>query len=342
MIEDLKNIHKQALSEISSAEDAAVLEELRIKYLGRKSAFTQLMKRMSEVSKEDRPKIGKMVNDIKNEITDALDKKLSDSGKSDDLFDISFPAKKMSFGTKHPLTIVIDEVCKIFSSLGFIVDEGHELEDEWYNFEALNVPSDHTSRDEVDTFYLNLPNNSEGWRRLLRCHTSPRQIRTMKNNEPPFAVISPGRVYRPDSVDASHSFMFHQIEGFAVSETIDLSHLKGVLVHFIKELFGENVELRFRPSYFPFTEPSTEVDMSCIICGAKGCSVCKQSGWLEVLGSGMIHPNVLESCGVDTKKYRGFAFGMGVERLAMLKYGIDDIRLFYENDTRFLNQFYEI
>lgn len=341
MLDDLKKIQEKALAEIEAASKAEDLEQLKIKYLGRKSEFNQLMRRMGEVSKEDRPKVGKLVNEIKDQITQALDSKQEVAAHEKDKFDISFPANKLSFGSKHPLTIVINEVCSIFSKLGFEVAEGKELEDEWYNFEALNVPFDHTSRDESDTFYLDLPSR-DNFRRLLRCHTSPQQIRIMKEQEPPLAIISPGRVYRPDAVDASHSYMFHQIEGFAVAEDINLSHLKGVLVHFIKELFGENVELRFRPSFFPFTEPSTEVDMSCIICNAKGCSVCKQSGWLEVLGSGMIHPNVLKSCGIDSEKYRGFAFGMGVERLAMLKYGIDDIRLFYENDLRFLKQFHEV
>lgn len=341
MEEEVKKIKEQALAEIEAASGVDDLEQLRIKYLGRKSAFNLLMRRMGELSKEERPKFGKLVNEVKDQITMTLEDKQSCAVNSVEKFDISFPANKIAFGSKHPLTIVINEVCSIFSKLGFEVAEGKELEDEWYNFEALNVPFDHTSRDESDTFYLDLPRR-EDYRRLLRCHTSPQQIRIMKEQEPPLAIISPGRVYRPDAVDASHSYMFHQIEGFAVAEDINLSHLKGVLVHFIKELFGENVELRFRPSFFPFTEPSTEVDMSCILCNAKGCSVCKQSGWLEVLGSGMIHPNVLKSCGIDSEKYRGFAFGMGVERLAMLKYGIDDIRLFYENDIRFLNQFYEI
>lgn len=344
MIEELKNIQTRALEEISGAS-VSHLEELRVKYLGRKSEFTSLMKNLSSLPQEQRPGAGKLVNEIKQEIAQALEDKKISASQAVTGPDITFPSSSIYFGTKHPISIIIDKVCSIFANLGFVISQGNEIEDEWFNFDALNVPLDHTSRDENDTFYLDMKkreNHAAGFKHLLRCHTSPVQIRTMTRQPPPLAVISPGRVYRPDSVDASHSFMFHQIEGFAVAQDIDFSNLKGVLLHFIKEMFGQEVELRFRPSYFPFTEPSAEVDMSCIICKGKGCSVCKKSGWLEVLGCGMIHPNIFKHCGIDHKKYRGFAFGMGVERFAMLKYGIDDIRLFYENDIRFLNQFYEV
>jgi phenylalanyl-tRNA synthetase alpha chain len=250
-------------------------------------------------------------------------------------------------GTNHILSSVSEEICFIFEKLGFSISEGAEIEDEWHNFSALNIALEHPSRDAFDTFYLDLKEKNKG-KFLLRSHTSPSQIRVMEKTKPPLAIISPGRVYRPDAVDASHSFMFHQIEGFALGKDINFAHLKGVLLHFAREFFSSNVKLRFRPHFFPFTEPSAEVDISCFNCTShvprptsheNKCSVCKGKGWLEILGCGMIHPNVLKACKINPSQYQGFAFGMGVERPAMLKYGIDDIRLFFENDVRFLEQF---
>jgi phenylalanyl-tRNA synthetase alpha chain len=341
MRQELEKIHNDALTSIAQAKDARELEELKVLYLGRKSRFTQLSRQMGSLSSEEKPIIGQLINRIKNDIQKALDDKAATSVEGEKGPDLSFPGQVPVLGTKHPLTIIIEEVCGIFKNLGFQVAEGAEIEDEWFNFDSLNVPAGHTSRDETDTFYLDLPAR-ERFRRLLRCHTSPQQAHMMCEHRPPLAVISPGRVYRPDAVDASHLFMFHQIEGFAVQEDITFAHLKGVLLHFAKEMFGTDVTLRFRPSFFPFTEPSAEVDISCIICKGKGCPVCKRSGWLEILGCGMIHPNVLANCCVDTDVYRGFAFGMGVERIAMLRYRIDDIRQFVQNDVRFLEQFYEV
>ena len=300
-----------------------------------------LTKGLKDVAAADRPAVGKAINDTKNKLDALIEAAAARGKKAAEAYDISFPATRLSIGTKHPLSQVIEEVCAIFKGLGFRVAEGNEIEDEWFNFDALNVPANHTSRDVTDTFYLDLPQR-EGYKKLLRCHTSPQQIRIMANEKPPLAVISPGRVYRPDAVDASHLFMFHQIEGFAVQEDLDLSHLKGVLQKFAQEMFGKETKIRFRPSFFPFTEPSAEVDVSCIICKGKGCAVCKRTGWLEVLGCGMIHPNVLKSAGIDSEKNRGFAFGMGVERIAMLRYRISDIRMLIENDVKFLEQFHEV
>jgi phenylalanyl-tRNA synthetase alpha chain len=252
--------------------------------------------------------------------------------------DLTLPGICQASGCRHPLTQVIEEICDIFTAMGFVVVEGPEVETEYNNFTGLNIPLDHPSREAFDTFYLR-DKNSAGERLLLRSQTSPVQIREMKRSKPPLAIVAPGRVYRPDAVDACHSFMFHQIEGFMVDENITFGHLKGTLEHFAKAVFGKNIRMRFRPHFFPFTEPSAEVDVSCFICGGKGCPSCGRKGWLEILGSGMIHPNVFKNVGYDPKKYSGFAFGMGVERIAMLKYCVNDIRLFYENDLRFLHQF---
>ena len=338
------------LEKVTSADE---VELLRIKYLGRKALINELFSKMATLPREQKGLWGKNLNLLKNKIASSLQEKLDSFGQKEEKIDLTFPAKSISKGSKHILAQVNEEICNIFKELGFAIMEGKEVEDEWHNFTALNFPSDHPSRDAFDTFYLDLNeagkiyNKHEGGKHLLRCHTSPSQIRAMKNGKPPMSVISPGRVYRPDEVDATHSFMFHQIEGFAIDTDINFAHLKGVLLYFARQFFSESVQLRFRPHFFPFTEPSAEVDISCIICGgkknaAKKCSVCKDKGWLEILGCGMIHPQVLNFCGIDSKKYRGFAFGMGVERIAMLKYRIDDIRLFTENDVRFLEQFNEI
>ena len=349
----LKKLDEDFQKDLEGIDSADQIEALRIKYLGRKSLINDLFSKMATLPPEQKGVWGKNLNILKNKIASSLQEKLDSLGKREEKIDLTFPASPVSKGSKHILSQVNEAICNIFEELGFVVMEGGEVEDEWHNFTALNFPSDHPSRDAFDTFYLDLneagkiDNKHEGGKHLLRCHTSPSQIRAMRKGRPPMAVISPGRVYRPDEVDATHSFMFHQIEGFAVDTHINFAHLKGVLLYFARQFFSESVQLRFRPHFFPFTEPSAEVDISCIICGGKKtpsrkCSVCKDKGWLEILGCGMIHPNVLDFCGIDSKKYRGFAFGMGVERIAMLKYCIDDIRLFCENDVRFLGQFNEI
>jgi phenylalanyl-tRNA synthetase alpha chain len=350
MEQELRRIEEEFQKDLAQIKNSKDLEELRVKYLGRKADLTQLFSKIPALDKNDRGRWGRELNSFKQRISSLLEDKLKMSGQKEEGIDLTFPAALIKKGSRHIISQVNEAICTIFEKLGFAVIEGAEIEDEWHNFTALNFPLDHPSRDAFDTFYLDLPalgagqSQRQGGKRLLRCHTSPSQIRIMQKEKPPIAAISPGRVYRPDEVDATHSFMFHQIEGFAVDTHIDFSHLKGVLLHFAREFFSKDVDLRFRPHFFPFTEPSAEVDISCIICGGerqagKKCSVCKDKGWLEILGCGMIHPNVLERCGIDSKKYKGFAFGMGVERIAMLKYGINDIRLFCDNDVRFLEQF---
>jgi len=336
---DFEAIKKQIDSEIESINSTDTLEEFRLKYLGRKGLIAQLTASIPSLPITERSSFGQQVNSLKDQIVVLLDEKeksttLKSTQVSVSASDISLPGIAQDLGYLHPLTQVNDEICAIFSRMGFSVVEGPEIESEYNNFTGLNIPLEHPSRDVFDTFYL-----TGKKRLLLRSHTSPVQIRVMKTSKPPLAIIVPGRVYRPDAVDASHSFMFHQIEGFLVDENIRFSDLKGVLEVFAKAVFGQKIKMRFRPHFFPFTEPSAEVDISCIICGGRGCSVCGRKGWLEILGSGMIHPNVLKNVGYNPKKYTGFAFGMGVERIAMLKYGIDDIRLFFENDLRFLKQF---
>ncbi len=338
----LKDFLNQAITEISQSKSLEELEGLRIKFLGRKSLLSQVSQEMGKIPKEDKPKIGRLLNEIKTKLTIALDEKIKTFSQSEEKIDLTLRKEPYSLGEKHPLNIVISEICSAFEAIGFEVQEGTEVETEEYNFQALNIPMEHPSRDAFDTFYLNLPENNKGYKYLLRSHTSPAQIRIMEKRKPPLAVIVPGKVYRPDSVDASHSFMFHQIEGFAVDKNISFSDLKGVLLAFVQKVFSKDTKLRFRPHFFPFTEPSAEVDISCIFCKGKGCSVCKNSGWLEILGCGMIHPKVLEYTNINPAVFRGFAFGMGVERITMLKYGIDDIRTFFFNHKRFLEQFYEI
>jgi len=341
MEDKFKNLRVEAEKEIRSAISADSLEALRVKYLGRKSFLSSFSGEMSKLDVLEKPIAGRLLNQAKQFISRLLEEAKSRLAEKEEGVDPTFPGSKIDTGSIHPLTLVIKDICRVFERLGFEIQEGKETEDEWHNFQALNIPLDHPSRDAFDTFYLGLPASDKG-KYLLRSHTSPSQIRLMRKRKPPLAFVVPGRVYRPDSVDASHSFMFHQIEGFAVGKEITFSHLKGVLMYFAKELFSEKVNIRLRPHFFPFTEPSAEMDISCIICKGKGCSVCKHSGWLEILGCGMINPKVLKACNINPKSYQGFAFGMGVERIAMLKYGINDIRLFYENDVKFLNQFYEI
>ena len=338
---DIHSIKAQLDCDIQSITSIQALEDFRLKYLGRKGVITELTGLIPTLAKEERGKFGQEVNVLKGRINELIAEKqrlLSQaqgakvpSGTANDIF---MPGIAQELGHIHPLTQVIDEICVIFTQMGFSILEGPEIETEFNNFTGLNIPLDHPSRDAFDTFYL-----KDYSKLLLRSHTSPVQIRAMKSRKPPLAIVVPGRVYRPDAVDASHSFMFHQVEGFVVDTDIKFSDLKGTLETFAKAVFGNDIKMRFRPHFFPFTEPSAEVDISCIICKGKGCSVCGRKGWLEVLGSGMIHPNVFRHVGIDPKKYTGFAFGMGVERIAMLKYGINDIRLFFENDLRFLKQF---
>jgi len=340
---DIETIKTQIDSEIQNINSSQNLEEFRLKYLARKGIIAQLTSTIPSLPQEERAIFGQQVNALKNKILSLIDEKkksiATESIQADaGLCDISMPGITQDLGHLHPITQVMDEICAIFNRMGFSVVEGPEIETEYNNFTGLNIPLEHPSRDVFDTFYLKCQ-SQEGEKLLLRSHTSPVQIRVMKSRKPPLAVVVPGRVYRPDATDASHSFMFHQIEGFMVDENIRFSDLKGVLEAFAKAVFGKDIRMRFRPHFFPFTEPSAEVDISCIICKGKGCSVCGRKGWLEILGSGMIHPNVFKNVGYDSKKYTGFAFGMGIERIAMLKFGIDDIRLFFENDLRFLRQF---
>ncbi len=340
---DILNISQAAETEINNCVSPAALEELKVKYLGRKGVLAGLTGSIPSLPAEQRGLFGKQVNELKSRLNGLFEDKQKDLGrlerqeKTSDI-DISLPGVCQELGHKHPLTLVIQEICEMFRRMGFTVVDGPEIESEYNNFTGLNIPLDHPSREAFDTFYLNAPAGAEG-KYLLRSQTSTVQIRAMKSGKPPLAIVAPGRVFRPDAVDASHSFMFHQIEGFMVDENISFSDLKGVLEFFAKGIFGDDIKMRFRPHFFPFTEPSAEVDISCIICKGKGCSVCGRKGWLEILGSGMIHPNVFKNVGYDPQKYTGFAFGMGVERIAMLKYGVNDIRMFFENDLRFLKQF---
>ena len=335
-LEDLLSSAKQS---ITQAENEATLQDVRVGILGRKGEMTALMKGMGGLSTEERPVIGAMVNTIKAELEALIESRQSvlheasiSSRLSREVVDVTLPGRRSTRGTKHPITLVMEEISAIFASLGFGIAEGPEIEKDFYNFEALNMPKDHPARDMQDTFYINDDI-------VLRTHTSPVQIRTMLDHEPPVRVIAPGTVYRCDS-DITHSPMFHQIEGFLVDKNVSFGDLKGILTEFITRYFGADIGVRFRPSFFPFTEPSAEVDMQCVMCGGAGCRVCKNSGWLEILGSGMIDPEVFKSVGYDPEKYSGFAFGMGVERIAMLKYGVNDLRLFFENDLRFLKQFH--
>jgi len=336
--DDLINLRERALKALSEADSIDKLNDLRIKILGKKGELTQILKGMGKLSDKERPEIGKLANEIKTELEQKiaekeleLKKALKEERMRREFIDVTIPTKVL-LGAKHPLTLVMDEIRDIFIGLGYKVVEGPEIELEYYNFEALNTPADHPARDMQDTFYI----SDEI---LLRTQTSPVQIRTMEKEQPPLKIIAPGRVFRSDTVDATHSPMFHQVEGLAVGEGFTMGDLKGTLVTFVHEMFGRDRKSRFRPHFFPFTEPSAEMDISCIACHGKGCRVCSYTGWLEILGCGMVHPNVLRNVGHDPEKINGFAFGMGVERIAMLKYGINDLRLFYENDLRFLKQF---
>ena len=314
----------------------SVIPELKNKYLGRNGLVAGLLKCIAEQAPEDRPLFGKALNELKGEIAQSLDNRLASLGKDKSkhpgMTDYSIPSRNYSVGTYHPITLVLNEMTFLFERLGFAVVEGPEIETDYNNFTALNIPSNHPARDMHDTFYFDAS-------RLLRTHTSPVQIRVMEKGSPPFRIIAPGKVYRKDS-DITHSPMFHQVEGLCVGRDVNFGHLKYVLTLFAKSMFDESSRIRFRPSYFPFTEPSAEVDISCIMCGGKGCRVCKNSGWIEILGAGMVNPQVLQNVGLDPEEFTGYAFGMGVERIAMLKYEINDIRLFFENNISFLKQFY--
>lgn len=326
------------LEELSAANNLSDLSNLRVKYLGRKGIITERLKSLSALPPEERPLQGKKINDIKEFIEAELDSRESRLKQEElkkqllsDSVDVTLSGKFVTFGRPHPINKVLSEVTDIFVKMGFSVEEGPEVELDYYNFEALNIPKDHPARDMQDTFYI-----SDDI--VLRTHTSPVQIRVMEKRKPPVRFIAPGKVYRCDA-DITHTPMFHQVEGFMVDKGITFSNLKGVLEAFLHRMFGADTPVRFRPSFFPFTEPSAEVDIGCILCGGAGCRVCKGSGWLEILGAGMVNPKVFEHVGYDPEEYSGFAFGMGIERITMLKYSIDDIRLFYENDIRFLRQF---
>lgn len=339
MKEKLAKLREEVLAQIETAGNLERLNEVRVGVLGKKGALTELLKGMKDVAAEDRPKVGQMVNEVRAEIEKVLETEKSrledlalEARLKEEVLDVTLPSKKNQVGHRHPNTIALEEVERIFVGMGYEVVEGPEVEKDYYNFEALNIPKDHPARDEQDTFYI----NDEI---VLRTQTSPVQVRTMEKGKLPIRMIAPGRVFRSDEVDATHSPSFHQIEGLVIDKNITFSDLKGTLAEFAKELFGESTKVKFRPHHFPFTEPSAEVDVSCFKCGGKGCRFCKGSGWIEILGCGMVHPRVLRMSGIDPEEYSGFAFGMGLERIALLKYEIDDMRLLYENDARFLKQF---
>ncbi|MCR5178906.1 MAG: phenylalanine--tRNA ligase subunit alpha [Lachnospiraceae bacterium] len=340
MIKDsLDAIRKKALEQIAAVEDAEGLNDIRVAVLGKKGELTSILKSMKDVSPEERPAIGALVNSAREEIERVMDEKkkrfdqaVMDARLRAEVIDVTLPSKRSVLGHLHPNTIALEEVERIFIGMGYEVVEGPEIEKDYYNFEALNIPADHPAKDEQDTFYINGD-------LLLRTQTSSAQVHEMEKGRLPIKMISPGRVFRADEVDATHSPSFHQVEGLVIDKNITFADLKGTLDDFSKKLFGEQTKTKFRPHHFPFTEPSAEMDVSCFKCGGKGCRFCKGSGWIEILGCGMVHPHVLEMSGIDSKEYTGFAFGVGLERIALLKYEIDDMRLLYENDSRFLDQF---
>ncbi len=337
MKEELSRLKSEAIESLQRISQASELEPFRVRFLGRKGgSLTGIMRRLSEVSKEDRPKLGQLANTVKEEITTLFEQKKKDLAQHSGTqtkkgLDLSLPGRRIPFGKLHPVTQVMEEMCAIFEGMGFAVAEGPDVETDHYNFEALNIPKHHPARDMHDTFYV-----SDSI--LLRTHTSPMQARIMETQDPPLRYIAPGKVYRCDS-DITHTPMFVQVEGFLVDRDVSFADLKGVLTSFLQQIFTKDLAVRFRPSFFPFTEPSAEVDIACVICGGEGCRVCKRTGWIEILGAGLIDPEVMKMVGYDPDEYSGFAFGLGVERIAMLKYGINDIRLYYENDLRFLSQF---
>ena len=339
MKEKLEQLKIKALETLKGLNDLGQLEEFRVKFMGKKGELTQVLRGMGKLSAEERPAMGQLANEIRDSLEEELAKKTNalkeaalEKRLAEEAIDVTIPGKIPNLGNLHPITKTLDELKDIFLGMGFDVAEGPEVEWDSNNFEALNIPKNHPSRDMQDTFYIN--ENI-----LLRTHTSPVQIRTMLKQKPPIKIICPGRVYRSDAVDATHSPVFHQIEGLVVDKNITMGDLKGVLDVFAKQVFGPDTKTKFRPHHFPFTEPSAEVDVSCAICHGEGCRVCSHTGWIEILGAGMVHPKVLLNCGIDPEVYSGFAFGMGVDRITNLKYGIDDIRLLFENDIRFLKQF---
>lgn len=339
MKEKLRAIIDEALKQMEASESLDKLNEIRVAYLGKKGELTNVLKSMKDVAVEDRPMVGQIVNEARTVLEEKLDtirtafeRKLREEKIAKETIDVTLPAKKPMMGHRHPNTIALEEVERIFVGMGYEVVEGPEIEHDYYNFEALNIPANHPAKDEQDTFYITGDI-------LLRTQTSPVQVHEMEKGKLPIRMIAPGRVFRSDEVDATHSPSFHQIEGLVIDKNITFADLKGTLAEFAKQLFGENTKVKFRPHHFPFTEPSAEVDVTCFKCGGKGCRFCKGSGWIEILGCGMIHPNVLRMSGIDPDEYSGFAFGVGLERIALLKYEIDDMRLLYENDTRFLKQF---
>ncbi|MGE4298201.1 MAG: phenylalanine--tRNA ligase subunit alpha [Desulfovibrionaceae bacterium] len=342
LIAELESLVPSFAEGLGQASSLQELEELRVAFLGRKGKLAQIMAALTSLSAEDRPAVGKAANAVKTQLTDAFDARQADIERGAALaalstFDPSLPGRAPDQGSLHPVTLVMEEICNVFKGLGYDIVTGPEVENDYYNFEALNMPGEHPARDMQDTLYIT---DSI----VLRTHTSPLQVRTMLARKPPVAVIAPGKVYRRDS-DLTHTPMFHQIEGLLVDTDVSMADLRGTLTSFVQQIFGSDIKVRFRPSFFPFTEPSAEVDISCVMCRGKGrvdgkpCRVCKETGWVEILGSGMVDPEVFKAVGYDTEKYTGFAFGLGVERVAMLKYGIGDLRMFFENDVRFLQQF---
>ena len=339
MKEKIEEIRKSAKEKLVEIQNLQELQDLKVKYLGKKGELTSVLRGLGSLSAEERPKVGSMVNELRDEIEKSVQEveinikaKLLEQKLEKEKIDVTMPSKNVNLGTKHPITQIIDEVKEIFLGMGYSIADGPEVETTHYNFDQLNTPADHPARDLQDTFYI-----TEDV--ILRTQTSPVQARVMENQKPPIKIICPGAVYRSDTLDATHSPVFHQIEGLVVDKNIKMSDLKGTLEMFAKNCLGPNTKIRFRPHHFPFTEPSAEADVSCFVCGGKGCRVCKGEGWIELLGCGMVHPNVLKNCGIDPEEYSGFAFGFGVERIAMAKFGIDDLRLLYENDARFLKQF---
>nr|WP_330376239.1 phenylalanine--tRNA ligase subunit alpha [Butyrivibrio sp. AE3004] len=337
--EQLDKIRESAIKQINETDALDVLNDIRVNFLGKKGELTSILKSMKDVAPEDRPKVGQMVNEVREEIEKSLEntKKhleaaVLEAKLASETIDVTLPAKKNNVGHRHPNTITLEDVENVFIGMGYEVAEGPEVEKDYYNFEALNIPADHPAKDEQDTFYISGD-------LLLRTQTSSTQVHEMEKGKLPIKMIAPGRVFRADEVDATHSPSFHQIEGLVIDKGITFADLKGTLAEFAKEIFGEDVKVKFRPHHFPFTEPSAEMDVSCFKCGGKGCRFCKGEGWIEILGCGMVHPHVLEMSGIDPNEYTGFAFGLGLERIAVLKYEIDDMRLLYENDIRFLEQF---
>lgn len=339
MREKLKSIEENALKDLNEVKNKKEIEDIRVKYLGKKGKLTLILRDMGKLSPEERPIVGKSANELRKKLENLIlqkSNKIKDIEKKmalkNETIDISLPGRKQIIGNEHPLALTLETINEIFISMGFTIEEGPEIELDYYNFESLNIPKNHPARGEQDTFYIN--ENV-----VLRTQTSPVQVRTMEKQTPPIKMISPGKVYRSDEVDASHSPIFYQVEGLVVDKGVTFADLKGTLEMFTKKMFGDEVQTKFRPHHFPFTEPSAEMDATCFICNGKGCKLCKGSGWIEILGCGMVHPQVFKNCDIDPEVYSGFAFGFGLDRMVMQKYGIDDIRLLYENDIRFLDQF---